>query len=110
MFKNIHLTENEFNTAIKIAQGKINQRPLIAISDDPDDQNILTLTPAHLKLGKALISLPSSFDTVQDLKKVQVKNRWEQRKSLQRKFFLRFKDEYIMSVYKLNTNHKKRHK
>ena len=103
VFKSSNLTETEFNTAVKIAQGKLNQRPLIAISDDPNDQNILSITPAHLKLGKALISLPSSFDTVQDLNKISVGSRWEQRKRLQRKFFLRFQDEYLMSLRKLNT-------
>ena len=76
-FKNVHLTETEFNTAIKIARNKINQSSLIAIRDDPDDQKGLTLTPAHLKLGKALISLPSKFDAVQDMKKVNVLSRWD---------------------------------
>ena len=47
--------------------------------------------------------LPSSFDTVQDLNKISVGSRWEQRKRLQRKFFLRFQDEYLMSLRKLNT-------
>lgn len=40
VFKNVHMTESEFTTAIKVAQGKINQRPLVAISDDPEDQHL----------------------------------------------------------------------
>ena len=86
IFKAPKLTETELNTAIKLAQGKMNQRPLIAISDDPEDLNILCITPAHLKLGKALISLPSSFDSAQELRKITVKTRWKQRQQIQRNF------------------------
>ena len=106
-FKDVHMTESEFNTALKIAQGKMNQRPLVAISDDPEDQNLLTLTPAHLKLGKALMSLPSDFDKVDDVANLSLKSRWEQRKRLQRKFFLRFKDEYLLNLSKLHTKQTK---
>ena len=101
------MTESEFNTALKIAQGKMNQRPLVAISDNPDDQNLLTLTPAHLKLGKALMSLPSDFDKLDDVANLSIKSRWEQRKRLQRKFFLRFKDEYILNLSKLQSKQTK---
>ena len=107
VFKDVHMTESEFTTAIKVAQGKINQRPLVAISDDPDDQNLLTLTPAHLKLGKALMSLPSDFDQIDDVANFNVMSRWEQRKRLQRKFFLRFKDEYLLNLSKLQTKQTK---
>ena len=82
VFKEVHMTESEFTTALKIAQGKMNQRPLVAISDNPEDQNLLTLTPAHLKLGKALMSLPSDFDKVDDVANLSLKSRWEQRKRL----------------------------
>ena len=108
IFKAPKLTETELNTAIKLAQGKMNQRPLIAISDDPEDLNILCITPAHLKLGKALILLPSSFDSAQDLRKITVKTRWKQRQQIQRNFFIRFRQEYLLSLsklqYKQNTN------
>ena len=86
IFKAPNLTETEFNTALKLAQGKMNQRPLVAISDDPDNLDILCVTPAHLKLGKALVSLPNSFDSVQDLKKITVKSRWKQRQKLKQIF------------------------
>ena len=75
------------------AQGKLIKRPLIVSSDNPDDQNILTLTPAHLKLGKTLMSLPSSFDKIDDLTDSNLMSRWKQRQRTQCKFFLRFKDE-----------------
>ena len=108
VFKDVHMTESEFNTALKIAQGKMNQRPLVAISDNPDDQNLLTLTPAHLKLGKALMSLPSDFDKLDDVANLSIKSRWEQRKRLQRKIFLRFKDEYILNLSKLQSKNKQK--
>ena len=101
MFKDAHMIESKFTTSLKVAQGKMNQRPLVAISDDLEDQKLLTLTPAHLKLGKALVSLPSDFDELDDVANLSLKSRWEQRKRLQCKFFLRFKDEYLLNLSKL---------
>ena len=62
IFQGKLLTESELTTAIKLAQGQMNMRPLICITDDKDDGNLLTLTPSHLLLGKPLVALPSSFD------------------------------------------------
>ena len=53
--KNAHSKGILFNTAIKIAQGKDTERPLIAISDDRGDQKLLTLIPAPFKLVKFLL-------------------------------------------------------
>ena len=63
----------------------------------------MCVTPAHLKLGKALVSLPNSFDSVQDVRKITVKSRWKQRQKLQRSHFLRFREEYLLSLSKLQT-------
>ena len=99
-FSGKFLTETEMGTAIKLAQARMNQRPLVAISDDKDDGNILTLTPHHLKMGKPLTILPSSLDKIDidKMRKIKVVTRWNQRKILQQKFFIRFMDEYLDSL------------
>ena len=76
------LTETEFTTAMKLAQCRINQRPLVAMSDDPADNNLLTISPHHLKLGRAAISLPSSLDELQNLDNIRlsVQDRWKKGK------------------------------
>ena len=43
---NKKLTETEFSTAIKLAQNRMNSRPLVGLSDDPKDNKILTITPS----------------------------------------------------------------
>ena len=96
------LTETEFTTAMKLAQCRINQRPLVAMSDDPTDNNLLTITPHHLKLGRAAITLPSSLDELENLDNIRlsVQDRWNKRKILQEKFFVKWKDEYLSSLSK----------
>ena len=51
-FGNKKLTETEFTTANKLAQNQMKSRPLVGMSDDPKDDNILTIAPHHLKLGR----------------------------------------------------------
>ena len=81
-FKGKRLTETELTTAIKQAEGCLNSRALIAISDDKEDNNLLTLTPNHIDKLEALVPLPSSFDqlSLNSLRKIRIKTRWDQRK------------------------------
>ena len=99
------MTEQEFNTALKLAQMKINSRPLVGVSDDPSDQNLLTITPFHLKMCKPVALFPSSLDdfTASDLDKMKlsIRDRWQQRKVLQARFFIKWKNEYLMSQQKI---------
>ena len=96
-FQGKRLTETELTTAIKQAEGQLNARPLLGISDNPDDDNILTLTPNHVDKLQALVPLPSSFHELswQQLRKMSIKTRWEKRRKLQRQFFLCFQSEYL---------------
>ena len=80
IFGRTKMTESEFNTAIKLAQSRLNSRPLVGLSDDPEDQNLLTITPHHLKLGRAIATLPSSVDKLNEdtLNKIKlsIHDRW----------------------------------
>ena len=75
------MSEQEFTSALKLAQMKINSRPLIGVSDDPNDQNLLTITPFHLKMCKPVALFPSSLDdfTASDLDKMKlsIRDRWQ---------------------------------
>ena len=72
-------TQTELETAVKLAQASLNSRPLIAVSDDVEDGNILTLTPSHLVLGRAIVTLPTSLHKLDlnALNRIPVKTRWE---------------------------------
>ena len=62
-----------------------------------EDGNILTLTPSHLVLGRAIVTLPTSLDKLDlnALNRIPVKTRWEQRRKAERRFFLRWQNEYL---------------
>ena len=44
----LKMTETDLTIAIKLVQGNMNLRPLVVISDDPEDSNILCI-PKHIK-------------------------------------------------------------
>ena len=115
IFGKTKMTETEFSTAIKLAQNRLNSRPLIGMSDDPRDQNLLTITPHHLKLGRPAALLPSSADDIDadsfNKIKLSIHDRWTKRKLIQQAFFIKWKNEYVSSLSKAkrrdNTNIKK---
>ena len=80
----------------------MNSRPLTAVSDDPKDENLLTITPHHLKLGRPVAMLPASTDEMNegDLKKLKISihDRWTKRKLIQQNFYLRWQNEYLSSL------------
>ena len=84
VFGNKKLTETEFTTAIKLAQNRLNSRPLVGLSDDPNDNNILTIIPHHLKLGRPIAMLPSTADKMNEADvadtKIAVYDKWTKRK------------------------------
>ena len=104
VFGNKKLTETEFSTAIKLAQNRMNSRPLIGLSDDPKDDNILTITPHHLKLGRPIAMLPSAADKKNESDvtdtKIAVFDRWTKRKLVQQQFYLKWQNEYLASLSK----------
>ena len=111
IFGSTKMTELEFTTALKLAQMKINSRPLVGVSDDPRDNNLLTITPFHLKMAKPVAVFPSSIDnlTASDLDKIKlsIQDRFQKRKVLQAKFFIKWRDEYLMSLAKNKNNENK---
>ena len=104
IFGNKKLTETEFSTAIKLAQNRLNSRLLVGLSDDPKDDNILTITPHHLKLGRPIAMLPSTADKMNESDvadtKITVFDRCTKRKLVQQHFYLRWQNEYIASLSK----------
>ena len=52
--------------AIKLTQNRMNSRPLVGLSEDSNDNNILTITPHHLELGRPIAMLPSTADKMSE--------------------------------------------
>lgn len=57
MLGNSHLMFEELSTSLTQVEAILNSRPLIPISSDPTDLNLLT--PGDLLIGRPLTSLPS---------------------------------------------------
>ena len=102
VFGDQKLTETEFTTAIKLAQNRMNSRPLVRLSDDLKDYNILTITPHHLKLGRPIAMLPSKADKINEADvadtKTVVYDRWTERKLVQQEFYLRWQNGHLASL------------
>jgi len=58
----VALTFEELNTLLVRIEAILNSRPLTQHSFDPSD--LFVLTPAHLRIGDSLCSLPDSDETV----------------------------------------------
>ena len=64
------LTENEFYTLLTDVESIVNSRPLGAISESPDDGNIITLTPNHSLHGKnPKLFLTEIYNGIENVKK-----------------------------------------
>ena len=90
-----------------MAQARVNSRPLVATADSKNDENLLVITPQHLKIGKSLAILPSTADQLkseEDINKIKMSilDRWQARKVLNRLFFVRWQNEYLQSLQKFS--------
>ena len=61
-------------------------RPLTVTSENPDDNNIIPLTPCHLTIGDAIKPLPSEIYFHEEKEKkitTDLKERWKEKTSFQ---------------------------
>lgn len=84
------LTHEELNTLLTQIEATLNSRPLSAMSNDPNDLEVLT--PSHFLTLEPSTSLPEpNLESVQ-LSKLQ---RWRLVNDLHRHFWSRWKNEYL---------------
>lgn len=96
LLKNVseaHLTFEELQTLIVEVEAVLNSRPIAPMSDDPNDGE--ALTPGHLLIGSALISIP---DETFDCSKVPVLSRWQQISFLKQQFWQMWSRDYVLSL------------
>ena len=84
------LTETEFYTVLTDVEASVNVRPLSSTSENPDDKNILPLTPSHIMLGRTLDTLPNEIHKgVEDQNKNKsVVDSWKERMKISNKFWM----------------------
>ena len=82
------LTYSEMYTVITDIECAINQRPLTYQGSDPKD--LKPITPAHLALGRSLVSLPNH-----ETKETTIQGRFSYLQKLQDHFWKRWTKEYL---------------
>ena len=90
------VTYEELTTVIIEIEGIINSRPLTHVYDDSVEE---VLTPAHLILGRRLLSkFDESFDDGNDVNNVVLTKRRKYLRSLSEQFWNRFRVEYLLEL------------
>ena len=83
------LTVNEFTTLLTDVEACVNSRPLGAISESPDDGNVIVLTPNHLLHGKTLKPIPTEIHRGVEKSKrdKSLAEKWKERKTIIENFW-----------------------
>lgn len=88
------LTEEAFITVLAEVERLINSRPLVPLSDDPDD--LSALTPADLLLFRSGTPLPPGLFSEGD----RLRHRWRQVQALTHLFWRKFVLDYLPLLIK----------
>ena len=85
------LSYEEFQTVIDQIEAILNSRPLVTLSNDPNDT--MALTPAHFLIGDTMNSLPKAERSNMDLT-----SRFRLLKVIQEKFWKSWKRDYLTEL------------
>lgn len=96
-FLNTMLTFEELTTALATIEACLNSRPLMTISNDP--QNPKALTPAHFLVGQELTSIPEPSADHAIMNRL---DRWKFTQKLTTDFWKRWSREYLTTLQSRN--------
>ena len=95
------LSFTELTTVLVKIKAIINSRPLTTVSDDVKDDT--PVTPAHLAIGRSLVSLPDAQEEIEPTSSKKTVRRYLYRQRLVNHFWKRWRNEYL---HKLSVRHK----
>ncbi|XP_065095607.1 uncharacterized protein LOC135717444 [Ochlerotatus camptorhynchus] len=84
------LTYEEMSTFLAQTEAILNSRPLIPVSDDPNDVEVLT--PSHFLIGRSAVCLP---EPSYDQEKIGRLSRWQHIQLMKEHFWKRWSGEYL---------------
>lgn len=84
------LTFEEMTTFLAQCEAILNSRPLIPVSDDPND--IEVLTPSHFLIGRSAVSIPEPSYAEEKIGRL---NRWQHVQLMKEHFWKRWSSEYL---------------
>ena len=88
----------------------VNSRPLGAISESPDDGDIITITPNHLLHGKCLKPLPTKiYIGIENVKKEKTtREKWILLQKIIENFWSAWKKEYLTNLREFHSKTQKK--
>jgi len=86
-------TIEEFTTLITRIEGVLNYQPMLPLSSDPNDLDVLT--PGHFLIGQPLLALPEK--DVVDTPTNRL-SRWQLLRQAQQSFWRRWSNEYLHTL------------
>lgn len=95
------LTYEELSTVLCKIEAILNSRPLIPISDDPNDTE--ALTAGHFLIGRPLVAMPQRNCSDVSLNRL---NRWETILHIQQQFWKRWTRDYLHLLQARTKNYK----
>ncbi|XP_011687493.1 PREDICTED: uncharacterized protein LOC105449810 [Wasmannia auropunctata] len=95
------LSIEEFNTLLTQVEACLNSRPIVPLTDDPNDVN--PLTPGHFLVNCPLVAVPE--ESLQDLKESRL-DRWQRVQRLREQFWHIWSKDYL---HTLQQRHKWQH-
>ncbi|XP_055623749.1 uncharacterized protein LOC129767153 [Toxorhynchites rutilus septentrionalis] len=92
-----HLSFEDFSTLLVQITAALNSRPLVPLSDDPLDVDVLT--PAHFLIGSTMTALPET-----DLRAIPTNRltHYQQRQQLFQRYWQRWSKEYLTEMQMIN--------
>ncbi|XP_058817812.1 uncharacterized protein LOC131681118 [Topomyia yanbarensis] len=84
------LTYEEMTTFLAQTEAILNSRPLVQISDDPNDLEVLT--PSHFLIGRSALSIP---EPSYEKEKIGRLSRWQHIQLMREHFWKRWSTEYL---------------
>ncbi|XP_076684121.1 uncharacterized protein LOC143377086 [Andrena cerasifolii] len=87
------LTFEEMTTLLNQIEACLNSRPLLPLSDEPD--NFQFLTPGHFLVGSALIAIPEPSLTAESSNRLA---RWQKIQQMRDHYWKRWSAEYLQAL------------
>lgn len=88
------LTPNHLYTVLTRIEACLNSRPIVPMSDDPSDLEVLT--PGHFTVGRPLLQHPLA-DNVEELPVNKLTN-WGRCQKMMQTFWKRWQEEYLVNL------------
>ncbi|XP_033234766.1 uncharacterized protein [Drosophila pseudoobscura] len=90
------LKEDELHTVLVDVEAVLNSRPLVIDSGSPNEGEVVT--PAHLLVGRTLVSLPPESELPRPDSSLSYLQRWQLVSAIKQRFWKDWSRDYLLSL------------